>query len=378
MMHGWNLGSLALLAALLGATPARAIEGPERPAEALSVPEQASVRVLAARALAEASAERYRTAQAERDRLRAELEAASRRLTAARSEFVRTRQALDVSARRSLERREIVAAGLLHGLRRARSGTTATGPWPSPPLSVSWLSDLQVASEAASAALREHASRLEREVEAVAVALATLESALDRAEAHVEASRAELFQAAVRLEEAERRRVAVRSAFDREAEAVAERGGRALAASPPEAADGPLKSSGESAGGQRFRLPLRGSIAQRFGERRSGQRSRGLVLSADRPQPIVAPGDGVVAYAGPFRDLGLLLIIEHRDAYHSLVIGASRLAVQVGDVVTEGQAIGWLDRGPSGGMDLYVELRRVGEPVDPLSVLSANEGEVRS
>jgi len=84
----------------------------------------------------------------------------------------------------------------------------------------------------------------------------------------------------------------------------------------------------------------------------------------------------MVAYAGPFRDIGLLLIIEHRNAYHSLVIGASRLEVQAGDVVTEGQAIGWLDRSPSGGMDLYLELRRVGEPVDPMPVLSANDGEV--
>ncbi len=127
----------------------------------------------------------------------------------------------------------------------------------------------------------------------------------------------------------------------------------------------------------RFRLPVRASIVRRFGEREGDQRLRGLVLSTDHAQPILAPGDGVVAYAGPFRTMGSLLIIEHRDAYHSLVIGASRLEVRAGDVVTEGQAIGWLARGPSGHSDLYVELRRAGEPVDPISLLSALEGEVR-
>jgi septal ring factor EnvC (AmiA/AmiB activator) len=74
--------------------------------------------------------------------------------------------------------------------------------------------------------------------------------------------------------------------------------------------------------------------------------------------------------------MGLLLIIDHGDAYHSLVIGASRLEVQAGDVVTEGEAVGWLERSPSGSMDLYFELRRVGEPVDPVPVLSAHHGEV--
>lgn len=127
----------------------------------------------------------------------------------------------------------------------------------------------------------------------------------------------------------------------------------------------------------RFRLPLRASIARRFGEREGDQRLRGVLLSTDHAQPILAPGDGVVAYAGPFRGIRSLLIIEHRDAYHSVVIGASKLEVRAGDVVTEGQAIGWLAGGPSGHSELYVELRRAGEAVDPVSLLSAQEGEVR-
>ncbi len=126
-----------------------------------------------------------------------------------------------------------------------------------------------------------------------------------------------------------------------------------------------------------FLPPLHGSIVRRFGEREGGRRLRGLILSSNHPQQIVAPADGVVAYAGPFRGMGSLLIIEHRDAYHSLVIGASRLEVRAGDVVTKGQVIGWVAQAPSGSADVYVELRRAGEPIDPMSLLSALEGEVR-
>lgn len=377
MMRRRFLGWLALLAALLGATVARAIDDPDTLAAVAPLLERARTRAETERASAEASAERHRAAVAERDRVRAELEAVERRLADAASGLERARGALRASARRSLERREIAAAGLLDGLRRIRGGSDQAVLPAMQVRVVSWLSDLQRSTDRASLELRERAARLEREVEEAAAALRSLRAELDRAEARVASARADLAEAAVRLEEAERRRVAARSVIGRAAVTAALDSTRTRTTPPAEEAVTPLLPSLEAADGQRFRLPLRGSIAQRFGERRSGQRSRGLLLTADRPQAIVAPGKGVVAYAGPFRGLGLLLIIEHRDAYHSLVIGASRLEVQAGDVVSEGQTVGWLDRGPSGTMDLYVELRRVGEPVDPMSMLSTNEGEVR-
>jgi len=272
--------------------------------------------------------------------------------------------------------REVAVAIALEQMRRDRLNAYTRSMFSKSAGGASPIALLRTQRKCSSIGSREQTSPSLAEIAALSRSLDELRSQLERSEARVERTRSELEEALFRAEEAERRRVAALSRLER-GKRTADLAAGAEPIGLPPTRTGLGAPSGDAIGAEpRFRLPLRGAIAQRFGERRGGQRLQGLVLSADRPQPVLAPGAGMVAYAGPFRDIGLLLIIEHRNAYHSLVIGASRLEVQAGDVVTEGQAIGWLDRSPSGGMDLYLELRRVGEPVDPMPVLSANDGEV--
>ncbi|MEE8545783.1 MAG: peptidoglycan DD-metalloendopeptidase family protein, partial [Alphaproteobacteria bacterium] len=69
-------------------------------------------------------------------------------------------------------------------------------------------------------------------------------------------------------------------------------------------------------------LPARGRIIRRFGERGEYDLPAKGITIATRPwAQVIAPYDGRVAFAGPFRGYGQLLIIEHGEGYHTLVAG---------------------------------------------------------
>ena len=88
-----------------------------------------------------------------------------------------------------------------------------------------------------------------------------------------------------------------------------------------------------------------------------------------------------MAFAGPFRGYGLLLIIAHGEAYHTLLAGMAGITVAVGDELVAGEPVGVMSaRSDQGSGDaapeLYVELRHRGEPVDPLPWMAADSGKV--
>jgi len=124
-------------------------------------------------------------------------------------------------------------------------------------------------------------------------------------------------------------------------------------------------------------LPARGRIVRRFGERGDyGLPAQGITI-ATRPQAqVIAPYDGRVAFAGPFRGYGQLLIIEHGEGYHTLVSGLSRIDGVVGQWLLAGEPIGQMGDDAGGGASLYIELRRNGEAINPLPWLAASETEV--
>ena len=120
-------------------------------------------------------------------------------------------------------------------------------------------------------------------------------------------------------------------------------------------------------------MPARGTLVTRYGEAdAAGSASRGIVVSTRPAAQVIAPGDGVVAYAGTFRGYGQLLIIEHGGGYHTLLSGMSRIDAAVGQRLLAGEPVGVM--APEGSPTLYVEIRRDGQPVNPLPWLSARKG----
>ena len=121
-------------------------------------------------------------------------------------------------------------------------------------------------------------------------------------------------------------------------------------------------------------LPAQGKRLKRFGEADGvGGTLRGISLQTRGEARIIAPTDGWVVYAGPFRSYGNLLIINAGGGYHVLLAGMGRIDVSLGQFVLAGEPVAVMGAtGPvsQGGNDnsrpvLYVEFRKDGRPIDP-------------
>lgn len=128
---------------------------------------------------------------------------------------------------------------------------------------------------------------------------------------------------------------------------------------------GEIRAFPDSPGG--LLTPVRGRIERGYGSKRdNGETIQGLVLTARPAAQVVAPYDGKVAYAGPFRRYGLILIIEHDGRYHTLMAGLERIDAVVGQWVLAGEPVGVMSSREGRNPELYLELRRAGKPVNPL------------
>ncbi len=127
--------------------------------------------------------------------------------------------------------------------------------------------------------------------------------------------------------------------------------------------------------------PVAGTLSAKFGEAAdptdsSGLRTKGITIKAAAGSQVVAPFDGIIAFAGPFRGYGQLLIIEHSEGYHTLLAGLGRIDGEVGQRVLAGEPLGVMDG--AAASSLYVELRREGQPINPLPWLADRTGKVAS
>jgi len=116
-----------------------------------------------------------------------------------------------------------------------------------------------------------------------------------------------------------------------------------------------------------FQLPVDGRTLRGFGAKReSGLASTGLELAPVAGAQVVAPARGRVAFAGPYRGFGRIVIIEHAGGWTSLVTGLARVDLAVGETVIGGSPMGVADGGEA---PVTFELRRDGKPVNPLQFL---------
>lgn len=123
-------------------------------------------------------------------------------------------------------------------------------------------------------------------------------------------------------------------------------------------------------------FPARGTVVGRFGQSDGvGQVSRGITLATRAGAQVIAPFDGKVVFAGPFRGYGLLLIIDHGEGYHTLLAGMARIDGSAGQTLVAGEPVGIMAQS-EGTPHLYVELRQKGQPVNPLPWLTARKTRV--
>ena len=121
------------------------------------------------------------------------------------------------------------------------------------------------------------------------------------------------------------------------------------------------RSTAPSAG---FQLPVSGRTVAGFGETSSGGvRNTGISLSPRAGAQVIAPAEGRVAFAGPYRGYERIVILEHPAGWTSLVTGLARTDVAVGDDLVAGSPLGVAG---VGAPVVTLELRRNGTPVNPL------------
>ncbi|MEP6868263.1 MAG: peptidoglycan DD-metalloendopeptidase family protein [Novosphingobium sp.] len=114
----------------------------------------------------------------------------------------------------------------------------------------------------------------------------------------------------------------------------------------------------------RFLLPVQGRLVSGFGASQTGgPTSRGIALAAGAGAQAISPAAGRVAFAGPYRGYGMIVIIDHGGGWTSLVTGLGQTDVRVGEQLVAGSPLGIA--GP-GRPVISLELRRDGQPVNPL------------
>jgi septal ring factor EnvC (AmiA/AmiB activator) len=134
-----------------------------------------------------------------------------------------------------------------------------------------------------------------------------------------------------------------------------------LAAAPPSA---PVSSAGQPPSPDL--LPVAGRTLTGFGASNDTGTSNGVTLAPRPGAQVVAPAAGRVAFAGPYRGYGRIVIIEHDGGWTSLVTGLARADVRVGDKLVAGAPLGVAGQGQP---QVSLELRRDNEPVNPLQYL---------
>lgn len=106
-----------------------------------------------------------------------------------------------------------------------------------------------------------------------------------------------------------------------------------------------------------YALAVEGVLIEGLGEISPvGIRSRGLKVAARRGAKVVAPADGRVAFAGPFRSRDGVVIIDHGGGWMTLLTGVAAsvpAGARVGRGEPLGRAIG----------EVGIELSRGGRPV---------------
>ncbi|MCZ2158008.1 peptidoglycan DD-metalloendopeptidase family protein [Bartonella sp. 220] len=101
----------------------------------------------------------------------------------------------------------------------------------------------------------------------------------------------------------------------------------------------------------------------------------GEMIETEASAVVISPSDAFVAFAGPFRSYGQLIILNVGNGYHIILIGMSKINVTQGQFVLAGEPLGTmgkqfiansvaLDIGKTAPM-LYIEFRKQGKPVNP-------------
>ena len=129
--------------------------------------------------------------------------------------------------------------------------------------------------------------------------------------------------------------------------------------------------------------PVQGAIMSSFGERQDpfngeGAFHRGVDISGEYGQRIIAPADGVVEFAEFRSGYGRTVILNHGHGYKTLFGHMSGFAVAAGQRIQRGDVIGYIGTsGRSTGPHVHYEVHLNNTPLNPYKYLRTTYAEAR-
>ncbi|MEE4204613.1 MAG: peptidoglycan DD-metalloendopeptidase family protein [Halieaceae bacterium] len=116
----------------------------------------------------------------------------------------------------------------------------------------------------------------------------------------------------------------------------------------------------------RWRWPSAGRVTRGY----SNNLHKGIDIAGTRGAPVRVVAAGSVVYAGTgVTGYGALIIVKHNEDYLSAYGHNDRLLVEEGEQVAAGQEIAKMGSTGTDTVKLHFEIRRRGQPVDPLKIL---------
>jgi lipoprotein NlpD len=114
-----------------------------------------------------------------------------------------------------------------------------------------------------------------------------------------------------------------------------------------------------------WQWPAHGSVSGAF-----SATNKGINILGVKGQPIFATAAGKVVYSGDgLRGYGNLIIIKHNSIFLTAYAHNSRNLVTEGQLVKAGQVIAQMGKTGARRVMLHFEIRRSGDPVNPLDYL---------
>jgi len=121
-----------------------------------------------------------------------------------------------------------------------------------------------------------------------------------------------------------------------------------------------------------WRWPAKGKLIQTFSKSKGRY---GIQIAAQRGSPVLATAAGQVVYVGDgIKGYGQLVIVKHSEKYLSAYAHNDRILVKEGERVKAGQTLAKMGSTGSKTVKLHFEVRKNGEPVNPLSYLPKKQG----
>ncbi|MBU6318388.1 MAG: peptidoglycan DD-metalloendopeptidase family protein [Alphaproteobacteria bacterium] len=116
--------------------------------------------------------------------------------------------------------------------------------------------------------------------------------------------------------------------------------------------------------------PASGRLTRRFNQATDQGPSPGLIYATRSGAQIVSPMNGRIQFAGLFRSYGQMMILDVGGGVLVVISGLDALYAEAGKQVMAGEPVGRMADRASPPPELYFEVRRNGQPIDPERWLS--------